>query len=150
MSNSDIGDVIEAYREALKAFVQGDPEPVTRFFSTREDVTLANPLGPPRRGPADVRRAIAEAATVFGEGGPLRLDEFSCRFEEVSRFASSDLGYVLQLERVEGRSAASGDKVVTELRVTMVFRREDGEWKVAHRHADPITTPRTASSIIQS
>lgn len=150
MSNSDIGDVIEAYREAIKAFVKGDPEPVTRFFSTRDDVTLANPLGPPRRGPTDVRRAIAEAATVFGEGGPLRLDESSCGFEEVSRFVSSDLGYVLELERVEGRSAASGDKVVTELRVTMVFRREDGEWKVAHRHADPITTPRPASSIIQS
>jgi ketosteroid isomerase-like protein len=35
------------------------------------------------------------------------------------------------------------------LRVTMIFRPEEGEWKVVHRHADPITTPRPAESVIQ-
>ena len=35
------------------------------------------------------------------------------------------------------------------LRATTIFRREDGLWKVLHRHADPITTPRPIESIIQ-
>jgi len=35
------------------------------------------------------------------------------------------------------------------LRVTMVFRPEEGEWKVVHRHADPITTSQPAESVIQ-
>lgn len=47
---ADVDEAIEAYREALTKFVEGDPEPVAAFFSTRDDVTLANPLGPPRRG----------------------------------------------------------------------------------------------------
>lgn len=148
MLPSDFNDAIEAYREALHAFVKGDPR-TAEFFSTRDDVTLANPLGPPRLGPADVRNTIVEGAANFAEGGSLRFDEVSSRFEEVSRYATSDLGYVVQLERAEGRLAGSGNNVVTALRVTIIFRREDGEWKVAHRHADPITSPRPISSVIQ-
>ena len=112
-------------------------------------MTLANPLGPPQLGPADVRKTIVAAAANFAEGGSLWFDDASYRFEEVTRYATSDLGYVVQLERVEGRLAGSGDTVVSALRVTLIFRREDGEWRVAHRHADPITTPKPISSVIQ-
>jgi ketosteroid isomerase-like protein len=35
------------------------------------------------------------------------------------------------------------------VRVTTVFRREDGVWKVVHRHADPITAPRPPESVLQ-
>ena len=36
------------------------------------------------------------------------------------------------------------------LRVTTVFRMADGQWKVAHRQADPITSPRTIDTIVDS
>ena len=35
-------------------------------------------------------------------------------------------------------------------RATTVFRRENGTWKVTHRHGDPITSMRPAESVIQS
>ena len=35
------------------------------------------------------------------------------------------------------------------IRVTTVFRREDGNWKVTHRHGDPITSMRLAESVLQ-
>jgi ketosteroid isomerase-like protein len=33
--------------------------------------------------------------------------------------------------------------------VTSIFRKEDGVWRLVHRHADPITSPRPAESVIQ-
>jgi hypothetical protein len=31
----------------------------------------------------------------------------------------------------------------------MIFRPEEGTWKVVHRHADPITTEQPAESVVQ-
>ncbi len=36
------------------------------------------------------------------------------------------------------------------LRVTLVFRREEGTWWLAHRHADPITTARQIGTVVES
>jgi hypothetical protein len=71
-------------------------------------------------------------------------------FEEVSRFATSELGYVLQIERHEGRVAGRDDTIVTALRATLVFRREDGRRKNAHRHADPIMSTQTETTMVGS
>jgi hypothetical protein len=56
---SDFDGAVEAYREALVPYLRGDPTLVTEFFSRSDDVTLANPLGPPRRGAVEVDNAIA-------------------------------------------------------------------------------------------
>ena len=99
MSDSDFNDAIEAYRQALSPFLHGDPEPVLALFSRSDDVTLANPLGPPQRGPANVEQAIRAAAANFREG--------TLQFEEVSRYNTADLGYVVQLEPSEVQLAAT-------------------------------------------
>jgi ketosteroid isomerase-like protein len=142
VSEHYLNDVIEAYRKALPAFLHGDPEPVLALFSRRDDVTLANPFGPPHRGPADVEHAIRTAASNFKAG--------TVRFEEVSRYGTADLGYVVQLEPSEVQLADTNNTVRISLRVTMIFRREEDTWRVAHRHADPITTARPITSAIET
>ena len=142
MSPSDFDGVVEAFREALEAFLKGDARPVMELFSQRDDVTLANPFGPPRLGRAEVEKATEEAAANFTGG--------SIRFEEVSRYFTPDLGYIVQLERAEAQLAGTEDIAPISLRVTMIFRREGDAWKVAHRHADPITTARPISTIIET
>lgn len=139
---SDFDGAIEAFRQALVRYVEGDPRHVLELFSQRDDVTLANPLGPPRRGPADVCRVAADAAAQLSDGSPPR-------FEEVSRYSTSDLGYVVHIERTQARVAGNENLSQIALRVTMIFRREGETWKVVHRHADPITTPRPITTILQ-
>jgi ketosteroid isomerase-like protein len=142
VSQGDFDGLVEAYRQALDAFITGEPGPVTKLYSRRDDVTLANPLGPPRRGWAEVEKAINAAAANFTDG--------SLRFEEVSRYHTDDLGYIVQLELYEVKLAGSEELAPSSLRVTMIFRREGDSWKVAHRHADPITTAQPIGTIIDT
>jgi ketosteroid isomerase-like protein len=135
---------IEAYRRALEPFMKGDAGPALELFSRAEDVTLANPLGAPCRGPEAVGRAGVHAAVTLRDG--------SVRgFEEVARYSTQDLGYVVQLERTQARFEGSDTTMnPITLRVTMIFRREGDTWRVVHRHADPITTPRPITTLIES
>lgn len=142
-SRCDFDGAIAAYRKALGHYMQGDPGPVVSCFSDRDDVTLANPLGQTRRGAADVHEVAAAGAAHF-VGGSVR------GIEEVSRYSTADLGYVVEIERSQARLSGSEGMSMISLRVTMVFRREGDTWNVVHRHADPITTPRPISTAIEA
>ena len=71
-------------------------------------------------------------------------------FETVVKYVTPELAYVVWIERNEGRVGGSEDNVTYPLRVTMIFRPEDGTWKIVHRHADTVTSPRPAESLIQA
>jgi hypothetical protein len=71
---SDFDSAVEAFREALGPYLKGDPKPAMELLSRREDVTLANPLGPPCRGPAEVGKA---AAADCGDPASVRPPAFN-------------------------------------------------------------------------
>ena len=81
----------------------------------------------------------------------LRSD--GARFVEwqiVAKYVTAELAYVVQIERAKAKIGAREDITPLAVRATMIFRpEEDGEWKILHRHADPITTPQPAESVIQ-
>jgi ketosteroid isomerase-like protein len=79
---------------------------------------------------------------------PFRDGEFLSA-EIIERYVTSELAYVVEIERGEAKIGGSEEMSPWALRVTMIFRPEEGEWKVVHRHADPITTPQAAESVIQ-
>jgi ketosteroid isomerase-like protein len=138
----DVDRLIDRYQQALDAFMKGNPEPVKELFSHREDVTLANPLGPPAHGWDQVSATIEHAASHFREGRLVSI-------EIIEKHATHDFAYALWLEQAEGKVGGRGYTVHSTLRVTMNFRPEGGAWKVVHRHADPITTPQPLESVIQ-
>lgn len=141
MSGSGFEQAVEQYHQALDAFVRGDPGPDKKLFSRRDDVTLANPLGPPAHGWSEVEKTMEAAAAWLREGEPIR-------FERISGYAAADLAYIVEIERTQGKIRGAEDTVSMSLRTTTIFRLEDGQWKIVHRHADPITSPRPIESIV--
>ena len=139
----DVDELIERYFRAQGEFLRGNPEPVKDLFSHREDVTLANPYGPPVRGWEEVSKGIEHTASLRSDG------EF-VEWQIVAMYVTAELAYVLQIERAEAKIGAREDIAAIAVRATMIFRpEEDGEWKIVHRHSDPITTPQPAESVIQ-
>ena len=141
-SIDDLDELIEQYNLALGEFVKGNPEPVKQLFSHHQDVTLANPLSPPAHGWEQVAATVESAASNLRDGE-------NVGFEIIEKYVTAELAYVVQIERVKAKIGGSEDVTPFALRVTMIFRPEDGEWKVVHRHADPITTPQPAESVIR-
>ena len=60
----------------------------------------------------------------------------SFAIEVLAAGVAGDLAYVAAIERTTA-SVGGGDPAPYALRVTTVFRREGGAWKVVHRHGDP-------------
>jgi ketosteroid isomerase-like protein len=138
----DVDQLIERCQLALDEFMKGNPGPVQELFSHREDVSLANPYGPPVRGWERVAEVTEHAAS-------LRRDGRATSFEIVAKYVTPELAYVVQIEHLEPKVGEKEDVTPYAPRATMIFRLEDGIWKVVHRHADPITTPQPAESVIQ-
>jgi ketosteroid isomerase-like protein len=141
-SVDDVDELIEQYYRAQGEFLKGNPEPVKDLFSRREDVTLANPYGPPVRGWDEVAKTIEHVASLRGDGTFVG-------WQMVAKHVTPELAYVVQIERAKAKIGAREDITPLAVRATMIFRPEEGEWKVVHRHADPIITAQPPESVIQ-
>ncbi len=139
----DVDELIEQFNLAQGEFVKGNPEPMNNLFSHREDVSLNNPFTPPAHGWEQVAQTMERAASNLREG------EITS-FETIEKYVTDELAYIVRVERARAKVGGSEDITPITLRVTMIFRpEEDGEWKIVHRHADPITAAQPAESVIQ-
>jgi ketosteroid isomerase-like protein len=134
---------LEEYHRAGLEITNGNPDVYKALYSRSDDVTLANPFGPPARGWSEVSVTLDGAAANYRDGEVVG-------FENVSTVITPDLAYTVEVESYRARVGGAEELNPVSVRVTTVFRREDGVWKVIHRHADPITTPRPAESVIQT
>jgi ketosteroid isomerase-like protein len=139
----DVDQLIEHFNLAQGELLKGNIEPMNDLFSHREDVTLNNPLSPPAHGWERVAATMERAASQFRDGDIVAI-------ENQEKHVTPELAYVVRVERAKAKVGGSEDIIAPiALRVTMIFRPEDGEWKVVHRHADPITTAQAPESVIQ-
>ena len=135
-------DVIERYHRGLDAFMKGDHESVKMLFSQQDDVTLGNPYGPFARGFDDVVDTMSRAAAYYRDGQALG-------FDRIATYGNEEFACIVEVERLRSKVGDHDDLAAFSLRVTTLFRAEEGGWKVAHRHADPIDERRPAESVLQ-
>ncbi len=127
----DFDQFVVKYHEALAEFARGNAEPVNSLLSHEDDVTLAGGFGGCTHGFEQVAKNIEFAATQFRAG--------TISFEKLSKVVTQDMGYIVEVERYNAKLGESEDKMVDALRVTSIFRREAGGWKIVHRHGDDTT-----------
>jgi ketosteroid isomerase-like protein len=133
-----LGSVIPRYIEVEKAFHNGDVEPRLTMWTRAEPVSVVGALGPVRTGWAEVERSFRWIAARFSQCRDYDLDV-------VTGDVRGDLAYVVCQERA--KLLMDGEPTTIALRTTHIYRREDGRWKNAHRHADPLTEDPMANSI---
>ena len=139
--SKDLDEALDSIHLALDAFFRGDPEPAKAAYSHRDDASLANPFGPPAVGWDAVSGAMDRAAAHYRDGRAVS-------FERVAGYATDQLAYFVEIERYVATVGRADHNSPVALRVTTVLRREEVAWKIVHRHADPITTPQAAESVV--
>jgi ketosteroid isomerase-like protein len=130
---SEVDDFLAAmlprFKEVEDTFHKGDAGPRKAMWSHNDPVTLY--------GAAYMGSGWAELGPIFDR----LADEFSnfsaSDVEVVAADAKGDLAYMVSIERTTASIQGRPPKPYA-LRVTTIFRREDGEWKPVHRHADPL------------
>ena len=134
---------LDEYHRAGLEITKGNPEVYKSLYSRSDDVTLANPFGAPVRGWDNVSATLDRASENYRDGEVVG-------FENVVTTMADDLAYIVEIESYRARVGGGPDMTPVSVRVTSIFRCEEGVWKLVHRHADPITGPRAPKSVIQT
>ena len=116
-------------RQAELALHNGDASPRRALWSRREPVSV---LGAWRNA-----HGQHELAELFAALERSFSDCTSYAFELEAYDVVGDMAYTVGLEHTT--ASVNGQPRSYTLRATQVYRREGGEWKVAHRHADTVT-----------
>ena len=131
---SDRDDFLEWVRTRLHAaevaLHNGDPAPRLAIWSTREPVTV---LGAWRSA-----TNYQETNDLFHALGETFSGCTSFSFELIAADVAGDMAYTAGYEHTQ--ASVNGEPRAYTLRVTQVYRREDGEWKVVHRHGDTLSS----------
>jgi hypothetical protein len=88
----DVDKLIEQFHLAQAEIVKGNPKPVRKLWSHRDDVSLANPYSPPVRGWEQVAEVMEHAVSQFRDG-------YATGFDIVSKHVTPELAYVVETER---------------------------------------------------
>jgi ketosteroid isomerase-like protein len=130
ITDEQVADLIRRTAEAASALIRGDIRTYVTLVRHADDYTLMAPSGgEPRRG-FDASDQALDALARYFQGGEAELQVFQS-------YTSGDLAVLVAIERQHGEVGGLPDQDWS-LRVTLVFRREEGGWRLVHRHADPL------------
>jgi len=121
-----LAEMLPRQRAAEAAIHNGDPEARIALWSRADPVTVFG-AKVSASGWTDLEPMFRTVASWFSESADYQ-------FEVTAAAASGDLAYTVGFEHNEVK--VDGQPRNYTLRVTHVYRREDGQWRIVHRHAD--------------
>lgn len=128
-SSAFLAAVMPPLSAAETALHNGDAGPRQGLWSSRDPVTLFGAVMT-KSGPVEVSAAFDLLASKFSHCT-------SFEYDVIASGASGDLAYIVGIEHTTA-SVGGADPLPYALRVTTIFRRENGEWKIIHRHGDAL------------
>jgi ketosteroid isomerase-like protein len=140
-ADEEMAGLVERTALAASAIVQGDMRTYLSLIHHAEDYTLMAPFGGPVTHGFDGSEESVAAMERFFAAGEVQV-------ELVQSYASGDLVVLVMVEHQHAAVGGLPDQDWS-LRVTLVFRRDDGDWKLVHRHADPLVARRALAEIAE-
>ena len=125
-AEGEVRKASEQFYTALNHMANGDARPLSDIWSHGAAVMTMHPIGGRQVGWDKVRESFQQVAQIASEGR-VRLDDQMIQ-------VTGDLAYELGSER--GQAKFSGQQVTLDHRVTNIYRREAGSWKIVHHHTD--------------
>ena len=125
-TEEEVRQASEKFYAAINSMVTGDAAPLSDIWSHSASVTTMHPIGGRQVGWDEVRGSWEQTAQL-ATGGQVELQD------QIVQVAG-DVAYELGVEH--GQATLAGQAVAFEQRVTNVYRREAGGWKIVHHHTD--------------
>jgi hypothetical protein len=123
---------LRRFEDANTAFVNGDASLWMPLVSCSEQTSIFGGFGGHEVGWSRIGPRYAWASAQFSPSGT------TVEFEYLEKHVGVETAYTVAIERCTVRHLSRLEAVPHVLRATMVFRKEDDDWKIAHRHADPL------------
>jgi ketosteroid isomerase-like protein len=114
------------FYDALNRMANGNAGPMEEIWSHSAEVTTMHPIGGREVGWEQVKGPWKQVASMASNG------EVKLR-DQLVRVAG-DMAYEVGTEH--GSMTLAGTKVAIEHRVTNVYRRDAGAWRIVHHHTD--------------
>jgi ketosteroid isomerase-like protein len=139
-TDSSFRAFLSRWERAQARFINGDPSQWKQNASHESDVTIFGAFGGREKGWNEVGPRNDWASSQFKDIGANQTIEY------LNTRTSGDLAFTVSIERQLAQLASQQKATARALRVTQVFRREGGIWKLLHRHADPLVDRVSAES----
>jgi ketosteroid isomerase-like protein len=127
-----VADLVRRSEEANDALMRGDVDRYRAMIPLTDDFTLMSPFGGTPSRSARLTDEEWAAIGRFFRNGTLKQ-------ELVEAYGSADIIVLAVMEHAQHVEVGGLPAQDWSLRVTLVYRRDGAEWRLAHRHADSLS-----------
>jgi len=120
---------IQRLHAAMNSLMSGDASAIKALCSRRDDATAFLGWGGYEKGWAEVGERWEWAGRQFKGGGPVT-------YETLTTIITAELAYTTEIETLRVQVDGMEKPTQWSNRVTHIFRLEDGEWRLVHRHGN--------------